>query len=73
MAAEVSAQFAVVQTSAGRDGATSNRCEPIPSGGKLACALAAANRTPAEFDHPDDLRDMNLCSNRTSPSVWPHR
>jgi cytochrome P450 len=66
--------FASVQTigrTAMRD--TSIGGEPIPAGGKLVCALAAANRDPAEFDHPDEF-DMNRVSNRHFAfGVGPHR
>jgi cytochrome P450 len=37
--------------------------ERIPAGGKLVCALAAANRDPAEFDYPDEF-DIGRVSNR---------
>jgi cytochrome P450 len=47
--------------------------EQIPAGGKLVCALAAANRDPAEFDHPDQF-DIDRVSNRHFAfGVGPHR
>lgn len=66
--------FASVQTigrTAMRD--TSIAGEPIPAGGKLVCALAAANRDPAEFDHPEEF-DIDRVSNRHFAfGVGPHR
>jgi cytochrome P450 len=47
--------------------------EPIPAGGKLVCALAAANRDPAEFDQPEEF-DIDRVSNRHFAfGVGPHR
>jgi cytochrome P450 len=66
--------FASVQTigrTAMRD--TSIAGEPIPAGGKLVCALAAANRDPAEFGHPEEF-DIDRVSNRHFAfGVGPHR
>ena len=66
--------FASVQTigrTAMRD--TSIGEERIAAGGKLVCALAAANRDPAEFDHPDEF-DIDRVSNRHFAfGVGPHR
>jgi len=48
--------FAAVQT-IGRTAMRDTRVgdEQIPAGGKLVCALAAANRDPGDFDHPDEF------------------
>ena len=66
--------FASVQTigrTAMRE--TSIGDERIPVGGKLVCALAAANRDPAEFDRPDEF-DLDRVSNRHFAfGVGPHR
>jgi len=66
--------FASVQTigrTVMRD--TSIAGEPIPAGGKLVCALAAANRDPAEFGHPEEF-DIDRVSNRHFAfGVGPHR
>ena len=66
--------FAAVQT-IGRTAMRDTRVgdEQIPAGGKLVCALAAANRDPGEFDHPDEF-DIDRVSNRHFAfGVGPHR
>lgn len=66
--------FASVQTigrTAVRDATIGD--ERIPAGGKLVCALAAANRDPAEFGHPEEF-DLDRASNRHFAfGVGPHR
>jgi cytochrome P450 len=67
--------FASVQTigrTAMRDTDVAGERNPL-AGGKLVCALAAANRDPAEFDHPDEF-DVDRVSNRHFAfGVGPHR
>ena len=66
--------FASVQTigrTAMRD--TSIAGEPIPAGGKLVCALAAANRDPAEFDHPEEFDIDRVANRHFAFGVGPHR
>ena len=66
--------FAAVQT-IGRTAMRDTRVgdEQIRAGGKLVCALAAANRDPGEFDHPDEF-DIDRVSNRHFAfGVGPHR